>query len=985
MTLALVALSSICMQQTKAGTLNVSITPGGPLNLDVGQHVTLTAISTGGTGPYTGYQWYVNGVVISGAIGSTYDYTSSSAISVSITVTVTDSSPATSDPSPAISVATAYAPTVSIAPFGPLTLDVGQSQLVTGAPSGGSGPISYQWYLGATPVGSDSNTYSFSEAAGSYLVTCIVTDSADIPVTSVASNPVSVTVNPALVTPTGGASVASINRGQGSTISVVGLSGGTSPYSYQWLSEAPGAGSYSPIGGATSSTFGFSATGATAFGTWHFELKITDSADTQVTVTSSAATVEVCPIISFATNAAMTGDASGTVLTIDTVPHAYSDLQTLQFTAWTVGSAHAVTATTAVGVIGGVKQYVFNDWANGNGLVSSAGTFTTPSADTTVTMNYVTQVKNIFTVAGISGSDTVVLTGTHMGIGSSTIVTLNAGNSWSASAWSDYNTAVTFSATSTGSNSNERWAINGPFTIVAITTGGNSYSQAYTHQYQIAVAAPSNGQIFPSATAFYDAGSSQVFSFTAFSGYYLSDVIIDGVSKGASDSCQFNSISTYHTISAAFALDLPPAPTLFTVTASAGPGGSISPNGQITVNLGDTKTFTVSANANYHIIQVLIDSLQTTLNQQGTYTIANIASNHTISVSFAIDTFTISVSSVHGSPTASAQVNYGSSFKASVTSPETVTNTDQWICTGFSIDSSALQTGTSYTFVNVTADHIISFDWTENIISTITATNSNGTITTIPLQGNVTASQISNAIISSTPTSLKISLTITGPTGNTGICNMTIPKNTLPAGYVPTPIVYIDGQPATNQGSAQDGNSFYVWYILHFSTHQVELQFPIQPSPSPSSSPSPSPTPQPTPSPSQFPSAGPSPTATPTPTLPPTPQPTAPLTTTHQQTPALTPTPALTSAPTAKPTQTPTQTPTTPVTETPRVTPTTTASASTPTQKPSSASTAASTTTPPKQVDTSTAGLLTGEMTAMLAFIVAILVVAVLVFKKSKR
>ena len=100
------------------------------------------------------------------------------------------------------SVTVAASPTVSIAPVGPLTLDVGQVQMFTATASGGSGSLSYQWYLDGAAVGTNSASYSYTAAGTSHSVTCKVTDSASTPVTSPASNAVSVTVNSALVAPT---------------------------------------------------------------------------------------------------------------------------------------------------------------------------------------------------------------------------------------------------------------------------------------------------------------------------------------------------------------------------------------------------------------------------------------------------------------------------------------------------------------------------------------------------------------------------------------------------------------------------------------------------------------------------------------------------------------------------------------------------------------------------------------------------------------
>ncbi len=120
--------------------------------------------------------------------------------------------------------------------------------------------------------------------------------------------------------------------------------------------------------------------------------------------------------------------------------------------------------------------------------VSSAFSATSSSYSTSTTPISVTayeQVQNTFTVTGLTGSDTAVLTGAYLGTGSSTIVTLATGNGWSISAWSDYNTAVTFPVSSSGSTSSERYSIANAYSTAALIAGGNTYSQVYVHQYKV--------------------------------------------------------------------------------------------------------------------------------------------------------------------------------------------------------------------------------------------------------------------------------------------------------------------------------------------------------------------------------------------------------------------------------------------------------------------------------------------------------------------
>jgi len=75
----------------------------------------------------------------------------------------------------------------------------------------------------------------------------------------------------------------------------------------------------------------------------------------------------------------------------------------------------------------------------------------------------------------------------------------------------------------------------------------------------------------------------------------------------------------------------------YTITASAGPGGSISPLGTLQVTAGTNQTFTISPNPGYLISQVTIDGQPQ--GAQTSYTFTNIQSNHLITASFRPYTF----------------------------------------------------------------------------------------------------------------------------------------------------------------------------------------------------------------------------------------------------------------------------------------------------------------------------------------------------------
>jgi hypothetical protein len=74
----------------------------------------------------------------------------------------------------------------------------------------------------------------------------------------------------------------------------------------------------------------------------------------------------------------------------------------------------------------------------------------------------------------------------------------------------------------------------------------------------------------------------------------------------------------------------------YIITATAGSNGSISPNGNVTVNQGGSKTFTFTPNSGYAIDQVLVDGVDnSTAKATGYYTFSNVNANHTIEVMFS--------------------------------------------------------------------------------------------------------------------------------------------------------------------------------------------------------------------------------------------------------------------------------------------------------------------------------------------------------------
>ena len=71
----------------------------------------------------------------------------------------------------------------------------------------------------------------------------------------------------------------------------------------------------------------------------------------------------------------------------------------------------------------------------------------------------------------------------------------------------------------------------------------------------------------------------------------------------------------------------------YTITATAGEGGSITPNGDVSVKEGASQTFAITADNGYEIADVLVDG--SSVGAVESYTFSDVKANHTISASFS--------------------------------------------------------------------------------------------------------------------------------------------------------------------------------------------------------------------------------------------------------------------------------------------------------------------------------------------------------------
>src|SRR5204863_6976154 len=139
-------------------------------------------------------------------------------------------------------------------------------------------------------------------------------------------------------------------------------------------------------------------------------------------------------------------------------------------------------------------------------------------------------------------------------------------------------------------------------------------------------------------------------------------VKVDVLTQSATSSYSFSLVIAHETIEATFAI------TTHVITVSAGANGSITPAGAVAVNDGDNQSFTITAAAHYHVLDVKVDGVS-----QGaiaSYEFSDVTADHTIEATFEITTHVITASSgPNGSITPAGAVAVNESGRPHVTTP----------------------------------------------------------------------------------------------------------------------------------------------------------------------------------------------------------------------------------------------------------------------------------------------------------------------------
>ena len=467
------------------------------------------------------------------------------------------------------------------------------------------------------------------------------------------------------------------------------------------------------------------------------------------TITYNTSTFTIDPLVT------ASAGANGSVSPSGTITATYGATQTISIIPNT--GYHVADVQVDGASVGTPTSYSFtNDVAN--------HTISATFAINTYTLNYIAG-----SYGSVSGGASQVVNWSSSGA----TVTATPDPGYHFTSWSDGN-------------------LNASRTEVNVTANLTVTARFAINSYNLTVTAGSNGSTSLTGVTPEGYGDTQEVTFTPNTGYHIGDVQLDGVSVGAVSSYILSNISAVHTLAVTFVInsyavtynagsngsisgtasqsvaygasassvtatpnagyhfvswsdgvltatrtdsnvvaDLLVNATFayntYTITASAGSNGSISPSGSVSVNSGDPQAFTITPASGYHVLDVQVDSVS--VGAVTSYNFAAVAANHTISATFALNSYTLTYSAgANGTISGSVvqTLTSGSSGTAVIATPNTGYHFTAW--------SDGVGTATR-TDTNVTSNHIVVANFAIDTFTLTATAGSNGSIS--PTGSNV--------------------------------------------------------------------------------------------------------------------------------------------------------------------------------------------------------------------------------------------------------
>ena len=176
------------------------------------------------------------------------------------------------------------------------------------------------------------------------------------------------------------------------------------------------------------------------------------------------------------------------------------------------------------------------------------------------------------------------------------------------------------------------------YRICAIDNAGNTSTgatdnatpQAQTYTLNVNITPPGGGIVTGTGincpgdcSETYNSGINVSLTATANSGYTFSSW--SGCDSSSGNACTMT-MNVPKSVTTNFIIKT------YTITATAGSGGAITPSGAVTVNHGDDQTFTITPDTWYHVADVKVDG--SSVGAVTTHTFNNVTADHTIHATF---------------------------------------------------------------------------------------------------------------------------------------------------------------------------------------------------------------------------------------------------------------------------------------------------------------------------------------------------------------
>jgi DUF917 family protein len=606
---------------TASAKVNGSISPNGPQTVVKGGSVAFTAVPASG---YVVNQWMVNS---SPAQSDGASYTLNN-------VTASASVQVTFKPAPLTNytVTASAGANGSIRPDGPQTVVKGGSVAFAANPA--SGYVVNQWMVNSSPTQSGGASYTLNNVAAS----------ASVQVTFKAAPPANYTVTAS-----------------------AGANGSISPNGPQTVVKGGSvAFTAAPASGYVVNQWMVNSSPAQSDGTSYTLNNVAASASVQVTF-------KPAPLTNYTVTAS--AGANGSI--------SPSGPQTV-----VKGGSVAFTAAPASGYM--VNQWLVNSSSAQSGGTSYALNNITAAASVQVTFRAAPPTNYTVTAsAGANGS--ISPSGPQAVVkGGSFAFTAAPASGYVVNQWLVNSSPAQSDGTS--------------YTLNNVTASASvqvTFKPAPLTNYTVTASAGANGSISPSGPQAVVKGGSFAFTAAPASGYVVNQWLVNS-SPAQSDGTSYTLNNV--TASASVQVTFKPAPlTNYTVTASAGANGSISPNGPQAVVKGGSVAFTAAPASGYVVNQWLVNS--SPAQSDGTsYTLNNVAASASVQVTFKpapLTNYTVTASAgANGSisPSGPQTVVKGGSV-AFTAAPASGYVVNQWL-----VNSSPAQSdGASYTLNNVAA------------------------------------------------------------------------------------------------------------------------------------------------------------------------------------------------------------------------------------------------------------------------------------------